>query len=412
MATDLKKFVVPRFLKTISLDLMEELFRRHYPAGALPLDFAQDEQDVRQAMMTYFKAPITDWSEGMIADLHRVAELGTGEGLQIILNEARRQGVVLYPDPEPGAETDAPVRHDPKHVALHAYLNHHAVFEAAADFQALRSPTAMAEFRGPERDVDADLTDDRLAAFKAAMIKLLAQDLQGEYCRVGPYEEEGEINLVVCHGAPVTTTPIVADNREEIITVRTVKYAALRYVPAEGLLRIGGIPKARQKDVADLFATHILGRPGFFAGRDACDLYTLDPIIEAGPDFAFDHAFDDRIRDVRIVAAVADFFERDEDTQTWSHVRSWQSKDASGAALRHFRGSEVRFGRGWRLGEITFRVFFDTGARRPSQVTVRMKPPGTLAFRRNRFEKAIHALVARNGLETDRDAGMVVEAAE
>lgn len=164
--------------------------------------------------------------------------------------------------------------------------------------------------------------------------------------------------------------------------------------------------------MADLFATHILGRPGFFAGRDACDLYTLDPIIEAGPDFAFDHAFDDRIRDVRIVAAVADFFERDEDTQTWSHVRSWQSKDASGAALRHFRGSEVRFGRGWRLGEITFRVFFDTGARRPSQVTVRMKPPGTLAFRRNRFEKAIHALVARNGLETDRDAGMVVEAAE
>jgi hypothetical protein len=43
---------------------------------------------------------------------------------------------------------------------------------------------------------------------------------------------------------------------------------------------------------------------------------------------------------------------------------------------------------------------------------VRLKPPGTLAFRRTRFEKAIHTLVQRNGLEKDRDAGMVVDAAE
>ena len=42
----------------------------------------------------------------------------------------------------------------------------------------------------------------------------------------------------------------------------------------------------------------------------------------------------------------------------------------------------------------------------------RLKPPGTLAFRRTRFEKAIHTLVQRNGLEKDRDAGMVVDAAE
>ena len=101
----------------------------------------------------------------------------------------------------------------------------------------------------------------------------------------------------------------------------------------------------------------------------------------------------------------------DEDGE-WRYVRSWESKDASGGALTHFRGSEVRFGRGWRLGEITFRVAFETGAKRPAQVTVRLKPPGTLAFRRTRFEKAIHTLVQRNGLEKDRDAGRVVDAAE
>ena len=183
---------------------------------------------------------------------------------------------------------------------------------------------------------------------------------------------------------------MVADDGEEIITLRAVKYAVLRYSPAEGLLRIGGVTKARQEDVAELFATHILGRPGFFAGKDARDLYTLAPIMEFGWDFAFDHAFDERIAEVRIVAAAADLFAED-DAGRWRHVRSWESKDASGRALQHFQGSEVRFGRDWRLGEITFRVFFRNEGKRPAQVTVRLKPPGTLAFRRTRYEKAIHA---------------------
>ena len=115
---------------------------------------------------------------------------------------------------------------------------------------------------------------------------------------------------------------------------------------------------------------------------------------------------------MRIVKAAADLFDWDEDEKKWRYMRTLESKDASGAALRHFRGSEVRFGRGWRLGEITFRVFFKTDAKRPAQVTVRLKPPGMLAFRRTRFEKAIHALVVRNGLEKDRDADLVVGAAE
>ena len=186
----------------------------------------------------------------------------------------------------------------------------------------------------------------------------------------------------------------------------------LRYSPVEGRLFVGGVVKAQQGEIAELFARHILRRTGFFSGRDARDLYTLDPISDAGPDFAFQHRYDETIKEVRIVAAAADLFERDEEDQRWRHVRSWESKDASGGALTHFRGSEVRFGRGWRLGEITFRVAFETGAKRPAQVTVRLKPPGTLAFRRTRFEKAIHTLVQRNGLEKDRDAGMVVDAAE
>jgi hypothetical protein len=239
----------------------------------------------------------------MVADLHRVADLGSNEGMQIILNEARRQGVVLYPDPESDETESAPARHDPKHVALHSYLHHKSVFEAAADVQALRTPIAPAEFQGPERDVSADLTPEITEAFKAAAMKLFARDLQGEYCRLGPCEVDGAINLVVSLGAPVATKPVVDDDREKIIPLRAVTYARLRCAPAEGRLLIGGVVKPRQAELAEIFARHVLGRPGLFSGKDARDLCTLDPINEAGPDFAFDHRYDDRILDVRIVAA-------------------------------------------------------------------------------------------------------------
>ncbi|MFT3687746.1 hypothetical protein [Paenirhodobacter sp.] len=411
MGSDLKKFVNPKFLKTVDPELMRALFVRHFGKEASPVAFDGDTAEVRAALAKYFEETITTWNEGLVADLHRVADLGSNEGMQIILNKARRQGVVLYPDPDPDEDNPAPAKHDPKHVALHTYLHHHRVFEAAADFQALRAPTALAEFRGPDRDVGADLTKGMTAAFKGAAMKLFARDLQGEYCRLGPYEEDGEINLVVSHGAPVAATPVVDGDRERIIPLRAVKYATLRYSPAEARLFIGGVVKAQQADLAEIFANHVLGRPGFFSGKDARDLYTLDPISDAGPDFAFDHRYDERILEVRIVAAAADHFEWDDEEAKWRYVRTWESKDAAGA-LRHFRGSEVQFGKGWRLGEITFRAFFNTTSKRPARVTVKMKPPGTLAFRRTRFEKAIHTLIARNGLEKDRDAGAVVEAAE
>jgi hypothetical protein len=141
-----------------------------------------------------------------VADLHRIAELGTSHGLDTILSAARRQKIKLFNETDTDQSGDAPTAHDPKHVALHVYLHHHELFEVAADQMALRAATAMAEFRGPERDVPTDFTEEVGAAFEAAAAALFTQDLQGGYCRLAPYEEDDEFNLVLSHGAPVKTT--------------------------------------------------------------------------------------------------------------------------------------------------------------------------------------------------------------
>lgn len=411
MAGNLKKFVNPRFVKTIDPKLMRQLFERHFTGETAPIDFENEGADVRDALAEYFGQPVNNWSEGLIADLHRIAELGTSHGLYTILSAARRQRITLFEGTVEDKTDDAPTAHDPKHVALHIYLHHHELFEVAADQMALRAPTAMAEFRGPDRDVPADFTEEASAAFQIAAAALFTQDLQGGYCRLAPYDEDEEFNLVLSHGAPVKTTPVVSGDREEIITVRAVKYAALRYDATEGKLLIGGVLKSQQAELAELFAAHVLGQPGFFAGDHARDLYSLDAITEVGPDFAFTHFHDDTIHSVTIVSAVADLFDWDDEAQASRHLRSWVTKDSNGA-LRNFTASEVDFRQGWRLGEITFRVFFNVGKKKPAQSTVRLKPPGTLAFRRTRFEKSIHILIARNGLEKDHDFDLVVEAAE
>ena len=102
MGSDIKKFVNPKFLNTIDVVLMRELFARHFGDDGPPIAFDGEVADTRQALSDYFALPVTDWSEGLIADLHRLADLGTGEGMQLILHEARRRGVVLYPEPDTG----------------------------------------------------------------------------------------------------------------------------------------------------------------------------------------------------------------------------------------------------------------------------------------------------------------------
>jgi hypothetical protein len=71
MGSDLKKFVNPKFLKTIDLGLIKELFARHFEAEDLPIDFDGEASEVRSALAKHFEAAVTAWNEGMVADLHR-----------------------------------------------------------------------------------------------------------------------------------------------------------------------------------------------------------------------------------------------------------------------------------------------------------------------------------------------------
>ena len=78
MAGNLKKFVNPRFIKTINLPTIKRLMVRHdYDyTGFSPDLLDQDESAARNALHTLLTGNEDAYPEGLREDLHRIAALG------------------------------------------------------------------------------------------------------------------------------------------------------------------------------------------------------------------------------------------------------------------------------------------------------------------------------------------------
>lgn len=413
MSGNLKKFVNPRFIKTINLALMKQLLARHqgeYKSFSIEL-LDQEEDAARDVLYNLLAGPEDSYPEGLRADLHRIAELGDARGLEIIQTQADRQGIDLFPDMKTG-DVDGPNKaHDPKHIAVRVFLELPNLFNAAADHMAMLTADRLYEYAGSERGITIDLTPEKVDAFRAAVAKLFREAFLGDYCRVGDYVDGDEVNLVVSHGSMVSTMPVVEGQHERVISVRQIAHAVLRYSENTGMLRLARVRKAHQPEIAELFASIIMERTGFFDGGDAQELYTLGPVERAGPAFAFDVAYDPLIERVLIIEAAADLMAPGQ--QGYPRVvRTLRSRDLRGYALQHFGNMPVSFSKAWRLGELVFRILLRSEGKRQPQLTVKLRPPGVVEFRRNQHEARVMTLIQRNGLMNDRGDLEVVDAAE
>lgn len=416
MAKDLKKFVNAKFLRSIDLGLLRRLFERQ-PEGSRGLDLAlfdQDEPTAREAIQAFFAGPEDRYPAGVVADLHRIAELGDQNGLRLLQEQARRRSIDFVAPPAEGEETH-PL--DPKHVALLAFLDYESVFNAASDLMALEARTSLAEFAGADEDVFPQLDDESKAAFEAAAGEMFRRDLHGSYCRVGWYGDGDEINVVVTHGAPVTVVPVIDGGREHVISYRSIEQAVLAYAPLTGRLKVGGVAKSQRPKLAEMFATTMLDRPEFFAGNGSQDLYTLALIEHVGLGFTIDHAFDPGIQRVQITEVQIDKITTDHqigDVFTlWSLVARSTRRDQSALDALSAVTNGVSFGPdSYRVGHVVLRIHFAVERGRPASVTVKIKPPTSAVFKRQRFEGRVMELLRRNGFCHEREPAEAAVAAE
>lgn len=414
MARNLRKFVNPKFTKTIDLALLRRLLERHQDGlDRLDLEiFDGGAEDARQAVQNFFAGPEDAYPEGLVADLHRIAELGNANGLRLLQEQAVRHRVIIAPEKN---ESGSELRQDPKHVALRVFLDHPQLFNAASDMLALTARTSLAEFAGIEEGIEAQIDDATKESFEHEAARMFEADLRGRYCRIGWYDDDDEINLVVTHGAPVTTTDVVVWDKERVISFRAAEHAVLSYSSAIGRLKIGGVHKARRAELAEIFAVTMLTQPGFFAAPDAQNLYTLRPVEQAGFGFTFNHDFDPAIHRVQIIEAQANRISTDPQTgeeRVWWSMTTRDSRDNALARLGETNCGVIFGDDAWRLNHLVIRVHIDVGERQPARVTVKIKPTATVMFKRHRFEARVMDMLRRNGLCNEREPRDSAAAAE
>jgi hypothetical protein len=304
MAKNLKKFVNLAFLKTIDLTLMRRLLERHETrlSGLDLAVFDEKPSKVPKTLQNFFAGPEEGYPNGLTADLHRIAELANQNGLRLLLERASAAKVELIPE----SETEGEGHHlNPKHLALRAFLDQRAVFNAASDFLAIETRSSLTEFSGPDENVDPEMNDATRDSFEQEAKRFFIPDLMGGYCRIGWYDDDDELNIVVTHGEAIVIAETVDDGVERLLTYRPVGHANLAYDAVEGRLKVGGIAKTLRPKLAEVFAATVLKRPGFFSGDGSQDLYTLKPIERKGLGFVIDRSFDRGISRADIVEVEA-----------------------------------------------------------------------------------------------------------
>ncbi len=411
MAKNLRKFANLQFLNTVDLDLMRRLLERHAEAlhGFDGSVFDKAPEEARAALRGYFQGPDGDRPESLVADLFRIAELGNAQGLELLLEAARRHRVAIELTPISDDE-----KSEPKQVALRCFLDHPQVFNEASDLLSFASMSAPVELRGGEIGVEARTDRAALSAFEGEAKRLFEADLRGSYCRVGCYQDSERLNLIVTHGAPLKTTEVIEDGTDRVVSFREVARAVLSYDAASGRLEIGRIAKARCDEFADILARCLIGKPGFFNRPDARRLYTLAPVERAGFGFRFTHAFDPGVRKVTIFEAEVQHVGLDRRTGRTRIYHRLIMRDPSGDALaslgHHAPG--IRFGPDWQLSRLGIEVEIDNGTAKPDRVRVMLKPPAVAKFKRHRHEHRIFELLRHNGLVHGRDSRPSAVAAE
>jgi hypothetical protein len=411
MAKTIRKFVSREFAQTVDLGLLQRLLMPYAEDLAFATaDLPANEREHREALFEFFRGADERVPQALQDALHCICMLSNANGVRILLEQAERLGRTLIPAEEYLGLGDG--RHlAPRHVALRAYLDHREIFDRALDLHAFLQPPSPMELVGLREGV-ACLHEDAgvQEAFRRAAADYFAQRYSGRFCRVRWYSEGDEVDILVLHGKNMAITNVEEDGEERPLSFREIAQDTIRYQPTTGRLRISARYEVEKKELARLFATHLLGNPQFFAGADAQNLYTLAPINRAGPAFRFRSDWDRDLQRVRVTEIEVD--EGEDDGLRRKRHSSWSMRvrDEDNAILRL---AELVPDLDWesiRINYLKLEFTFSLGDK-PRRIIVKVKPPVAVSFRRDAFEVRILEHLRRNGFCLDRElAGAAVAA--
>lgn len=407
---DFQRFASQRFLRTVDAGLLKAFFSRHaIPVERLDLNLLDTAPIEGRAAITHYllHTPKRDCPESLTGDLHRIDRLGRPQGQDALLQEARRQMVVLLPP-------EAVVVANPRNLALRAFIEHPTVFEEAENAIAFLQPPSVDEFIAPEDGIVAEVGPEQIRDLVARAREIFSADLRGEFCEAFTHEDGDEVHVSIRHLAPLTITEVLEENQKRIRSFQEIDNAVLAYSAIDGRLKVWGCPKSNRARLARAFAEIALERPGLFNAPSAQRLYTLETVERTGGGFAFRHGHDDGIAKVAIYEVqVNRMMVGPRGTQ--KVALSSIVRDPFGNALKALHASQagVAYGEGgWRIAHLIIKITLKSDGPRPPVISVRIKPHATLSFPRQRHQRRVMDLLRMNGMLCDRDPASAALAAQ
>jgi hypothetical protein len=406
---DFQRFANPRFLRTVDAGLLKEFFLRHeIPPGQLDLSLLDTAPDAGRAAITHYllHTPKHECAESLTWDLHRIEGLGRPVGQDALLQEARRLAIELVP-------AEAQAKLSPRNLALLAFIEFPAIFEAAENTLTFLQPQSVEEFVAPEEGIVADMDAEHIAALLARAREIFRADLRGEFCEAHTYEDGSEIHVSIRHGAVLTVAEVIEGNRKRIRSFQEIDNAVLAYSANEGRLKIWGCSKSNRLALARAFSDVILDNPDLFNAPAARRLYTLERVEQAGGGFVFRHGHDDGIAKVLIYEAQVNRMmagRRGAQRVALSLI----ARDPFGAALKalHSSRDDIVYGDGgWRLAHLVLKIELKSDKPRPPTIAVKIKPDSTLSFPRQRHQRRVMDLLRMNGMLCEREPASLAVAA-
>ena len=397
MATNITRFADRTFFHTVDLNLLERLLAE---CGVTVGDLPPERGERADALFhIFFKAG--EGSLELHEALYSIMRLDSHVGMSLLIDLAVEYEVQI--DPPVRAEAGGnPPPVTPRHLALKAYLDHREVFDLASDMLAFVLPRAPLEWQGVEENARPP-QDDLLGrdAFRIAVSEYFESRYRGEFCNIKWFDELGEFDVLVVHGKHLQTIFREHMGKEEPLTFHELRTATLRYDAVVGFLKVTGEDDRDKQKLKDLFATHVLKRPEFFDHVDSRNLYTLNPVVEAGPNFELDPGHDETLRRWAIREIQFDEGER------WQGRR--KRRPRWGQTVWHVSNAVAHLGESmpdldWRAVRFTYmkiwlEFLFDR-RKRPALVT--LKPPGILRGPQGKLEPRILEFLRHNGLSRPR----------
>ena len=411
MKKSIKKFVSREFVKTVDLELLKRLIDKFDAAEKLKwADLPEEDRERREEIYEIFRGADETFPKKLLDALHRIMMLSNPTGARLLHERAEAAGIKLIPDEELKDENDG--RHlTPRHIALRAFLDHQEIFDQTRKVAAFFFGSKILEFHGtagtPSRHDSAEARE----AFQNAASAYFSERYQGRYCRVSWYDEGEEVRIMVAHGNNATMANVEEDGEEQTRAWREIAEDSIRYHALSGWAGIMAKTLGDQRQLAALFAEHMLGDADFFKKRENEQLYTLQPVRDQGANFRFRYDWDERVQDVKVQQIVVDDGEYVLNGRR--HYSPWTltCKDNHDAiAQLHEIAPDLNLS---EVQVVSMRLVFQFVINEDNfPVTVRINPPHTATISDRTLEDAIMELLTRNGIRLPRQADTAAIAAE